>query len=242
MRKGLSCLTLDIRRYVSKSMYMFSDRLPCAVIFDMDGLIFDTERLYQKALLVLAQERGLHSITQDVLNQTVGLSWEGTQKLLDGLLSGLADTAELIDAWACRYEALAATSLELKVGVREILVSLMQRNIPRAVATGSYRKVALHHLAAHGLAHQFNVIVTKEDYRRGKPAPDPFLAAAEQLKVEPICCWALEDSLNGVCSSYDAGMHTIMIPDLVSPDIETRARCSMIAESLNEVVALLNKY
>lgn len=219
---------------------MFHDRLPCAVIFDMDGLIFDTERLYQKALLMLAKERGLHSITQDVLNQTVGLSWEGTRKLLDGLLSGLADTAELIDTWACRYEALAATSLELKVGVREILIKLIQRNIPRAVATGSYRKVALHHLAAHDLAHQFDVIVTKEDCHRGKPAPDPFLAAAERLKVRPTCCWALEDSSNGIRSAFDAGMHTIMIPDLVSPDIETRAKCSMIAESLNEVAELLN--
>lgn len=213
--------------------------LPKAVIFDMDGLIFDTEALYQKALVGLAQERGITSITQAVVDQTIGLSWSSTRQLLQRELPGHVDVDAFILAWTAQYDAMAQRDLALKPGVIELLNALEARGIPRAIATGSYRDVALRHLAEFGLQHRFHSIVTKEDCLNGKPAPEPFLTSAARLQVEPANCWALEDSPNGVRSAQEAGMQAIMIPDLVVPASDTEALCCHIGTSLMEVVRLI---
>lgn len=205
----------------------------------MGGLIFDTEALYQKALLGLADERKLPSITQAMVDQTVGLSWSSTRTLLALAPPGHVDVDELIAAWTDRYEALAQHELTLKPGVRELLAVLDSCGIARAVATGSYRDVALRHLSEFDLFGRFHSIVTKEDYVHGKPAPEPFLTSAERLQVDPSRCWALEDSRNGIRSAHDAGMVAIMIPDLIMPDAETLALCCHIGTSLNDVVRLI---
>jgi HAD superfamily hydrolase (TIGR01509 family) len=207
----------------------------------MDGLIFDTEALYQKALLGLAQERGITAITQPIIDQTIGLSWSSTRALLARILPGHVDVDAFIGAWTEHYDAMAARELSLKPGVAKLLDALEARGIARAVATGSHRDVAMRHLTDFALHHRFHTIVTKEDCINGKPDPEPFLTSAAYLRVEPASCWALEDSLNGIRSAHDAGMETIMIPDLVAPDVETRALCCHIAPSLNEVVALIEE-
>lgn len=212
---------------------------PLAVIFDMDGLIFDTEALYQRALLQLAQEQGLDTINISTIQATVGLSWAGTRKFLVNLLEDAADADELIENWMARYDTLAEQSLSLKPGVMELLAVLVERAIPRAIATGSYRAVALRHLNAHDLLGYFKAVITQEDCRNGKPAPDPFLVAATCLNVEPHDCWALEDSLNGVVSAHAAGMKTIMVPDLVPPNADVAGRCFHIASTLHDVLHLL---
>jgi HAD superfamily hydrolase (TIGR01509 family) len=213
--------------------------MPRAVIFDMDGLIFDTETLYQEALLQMAEELGIGAIDKAVVQATIGLSWEMTRDLLDRLLDGAFDPDELVVSWTTRYDALAEQRLALKPGVTELLMALERLSIPRAVATGSTRAVAHRHLDAHGLAGFFNAVITCEDCSRGKPAPDPFLLAARRLGVAPQSCWALEDSLNGVISAHDAGMMTIMVPDLVEPTEEARRRCLLVADSLFGVLDLL---
>lgn len=213
--------------------------LPKAVIFDMDGLIFDTEALYQKALLGLVQENGITSITQADVDQTIGLSWSSTRQLLQRELPGHVDVDAFIAAWTEHYDAMAQRDLLMKPGVLELLDALETRGIARAIATGSYRDVALRHLAEFGLQHRFHTIVTKEDCLNGKPAPEPFLTSAARLQVEAAHCWALEDSPNGVRSAHDAGMQAIMIPDLVRPDANTAALCCHIGTSLIEVVRLI---
>ena len=207
----------------------------------MDGLIFDTEALYQKALLGLAQELGITAITQAIVDQTIGLSWSSTRALFARKLPGHVDADAFIAAWTDHYDAMAARDLSLKSGVTELLDALETRGIPRAVATGSHRDVALRHLADFALHHRFHIIVTKEDCINGKPDPEPFLTSAAYLRVEPAYCWALEDSLNGIRSAHDAGMETIMIPDLVAPDVEAKALCCHIAVSLNEVACLIEE-
>jgi HAD superfamily hydrolase (TIGR01509 family) len=215
--------------------------LPEAVIFDMDGLIFDTEALYQKALLGLAEDTGIASITQATVDRTVGLSWDSTRALLSDALPSHMDIDAFIGAWTDRYETLVQHDLALKPGVMELLDALGARGISRAVATGSYRDVALRHLAEFDLHDMFDSIVAKEDCVNGKPAPEPFLTSAARLQVDPPNCWALEDSRNGIRSAHDAGMQTIMIPDLVAPDADTLAICCHIASSLNEVVRLIKE-
>ena len=215
--------------------------LPEAVIFDMDGLIFDTEALYQKALLALADERGFAAITQATVDKSVGLSWTSTRALLGLNLPSHVDVDAFIGDWTERYETLAQNELALKPGVMELLDLLEACGIARAVATGSYRDVALGHLAEFELPGRFHGIGAKEDCVHGKPAPEPFLTSAVRLQVNPSRCWALEDSPNGIRSAYDAGMEAIMIPDLLAPDADTLALCCHIGPSLNEVVRLIEE-
>lgn len=207
----------------------------------MDGLIFDTEALYQKALLGLADERGFNSINQATVDRTVGLAWSSTRALLALELPSHVDVNAFIETWTDRYDALALHELALKPGVTELLDVLEACGIARAVATGSYRDVALRHLAEFELLGRFHTIVAKEDYVHGKPAPEPFLTSAARLQVDPSRCWALEDSRNGIRSAFDAGMAAIMIPDLLTPDAETKALCCHIGSSLNEVVRLIEE-
>lgn len=218
---------------------LLSPSPPKAVIFDMDGLIFDTEALYQKALMRLVDERGVTSITQAVVDQTIGLSWSSTRQLLQNKLPRQIDVDAFILAWNEHYDAMARHDLVLKPGVIELLDALEARGIDRAVATGSYREVALRHLAEFGLQQRFHTVVAKEDCVNGKPAPEPYLTSVARLRVEAAHCWALEDSPNGVRSAHDAGLQTIMIPDLVRPDADTAALCCHIGSSLIEVVHLI---
>jgi beta-phosphoglucomutase-like phosphatase (HAD superfamily) len=96
-----------------------------------------------------------------------------------------------------------------------------------------------HHLAAHGLLDRFQAIVARGDYARGKPNPEPFLKAAERLGVEPALCLALEDSHNGVRAAANAGMMTIMVPDLLAATAEMERLCVCIARDLHDVRALI---
>lgn len=215
--------------------------LPSAVIFDMDGLKFDTEAIYQKALLSLAAERSIDSITQAKLDQTVGLSWAGTRALLQRLLPPSVELDEIIGAWSDRYLSMTETELALKPGVLELIEMLEVHGVCKAVATGSHQEVTTRHLAAYGLDLRFDAVIAREDCANGKPAPDPFLISADRLGVDPTQCWALEDSINGVRSAYEAGMQVIMVPDLVQPDQHTAAICNHIATSLHDVVDLIQE-
>jgi beta-phosphoglucomutase-like phosphatase (HAD superfamily) len=118
---------------------------------------------------------------------------------------------------------------------------------PRQSATSSgdcdiviapYRTVE-RHLTAHNLLDRFDQIVASGDYMAGKPAPDPFLTAAERLGIEPRLCLALEDSYNRVRSAFAAGMMTIMVPDLLEPTVEIRDLCVHVAQDLHEVRRLI---
>src|SRR5207237_9759056 len=104
-------------------------------------------------------------------------------------------------AWSEQFWLLAETRLTLKPGAIELLDALDELELPRAIATSSSHRTVQHHLDAHGLAGRFQVIVGRGDYAEGKPAPDPFLKAAERLGLEPSLCLALEDSHHGLRSS-----------------------------------------
>ena len=117
----------------------------------------------------------------------------------------------------------------------ELLATLDDLQIPRAIATSSAHHRVQDHLLSHNLGGRFHAIVGHGDYGASKPAPDPFLVAAERLGVEPKFCLALEDSHNGVRSANAAGMMTVMVPDLLEPTDEIRALCSFVAHDLHEV-------
>jgi HAD superfamily hydrolase (TIGR01509 family) len=213
-------------------------RQPSAVVFDMDGLLFDTEKLYQEAIMVAAAEVGCE-VTPASFLAMVGTPWHVTRnRLIDE--HGTAFPIEgLRAAWIRHFDAMLVDRLSLKPGVLELLEVLDGLKLPRAIATSSSHRTVQHHLAAHDLAARFHGIVAHGDYEAGKPAPDPFLKAAERLGVEPRFCLALEDSHNGVRSAAAAGMMTIMIPDLLEPTEEIRGLCTFVVGDLHEVRRLI---
>jgi HAD superfamily hydrolase (TIGR01509 family) len=211
---------------------------PNAVIFDMDGLLFDTEALYQEAIAAAATQRG-YDLGSGVFVRTIGLPRHHVRTLLLDHFGEAFAVDEFLSGWVEHFWRIAETRLPLKPGVLELLDLLDQLGLPRAIATSSEHATVQHHLTAHGLADRFHAVVGHGDYAAGKPAPDPFLKAAERLGADPRRCLALEDSHNGVRAAYVAGMITVMVPDLLPPTEEIRALCSIVARDLHEVRAVI---
>jgi beta-phosphoglucomutase-like phosphatase (HAD superfamily) len=207
---------------------------PSAVIFDMDGLLFDTESLRQEALLLAAAEGG-HEIVPDVVSHAVGLPWTRSRSLFLAHFGEAFPAEEFHESWVRHFWVIAETRLTLKPGALELLELLDRLRLPRAIATSSSHHTVERHLTAYNLASRFDVIVARGDYVSTKPAPDPFLKAAERLGVEPWLCLALEDSHSGVRSGASAGMMTVMVPDLLEPTDEIRGLCIFVARDLHQV-------
>jgi HAD superfamily hydrolase (TIGR01509 family) len=217
---------------------MILPRKAHAVIFDMDGLIFDTEPLYRDAIIAAAGDGG-HDVPLTFYLTTIGLSGEATRALFYERFGKGFDFDGFWITASKRFCELAASQLRLKAGVVELLDLLDDLRLPRAIATSSHREDVRHHLDAHGLVDRFQAVVAQGDYARGKPNPDPYLKAAERLGVEPALCLALEDSYNGVRAASNAGMMTIMVPDLLAATAEMEKLCVCIAQDLHQVCALI---
>jgi HAD superfamily hydrolase (TIGR01509 family) len=212
--------------------------MPVAVIFDMDGLIFDTEALYQEAFLA-ASTVGGHDLPTEVIQRTIGVPWAGSRVLLLEEMGSDFPVDQYFAQMIRHFELLAATQLRLKPGVVELLDFLDQLGMPRCIATSSAHSTVQSHLSAHGLADRFHAVIGHGDYVASKPAPDPFLTAAKRLGVDPALCLALEDSSNGVRSAFAAGMMTVMVPDLIPPTEEIRALCTLVVDDLHAVRLLV---
>lgn len=212
--------------------------MPLAVIFDMDGLIFDTEALYQEAFLVAASA-GRHDLPLDVIQSTIGVPWVQSRAIILAHMGSDFPIDQYFAQMNDHFELLATTQLALKPGVVELLDLLDQLDIPRCIATSSAHPTVQSHLTAHGLIDRFHGVIGYGDYAASKPSPDPFLAAAKHLNVEPALCLALEDSHNGVRSASAAGMMTFMIPDLLAPTPEIAAICMGVVCDLHAVHRLI---
>lgn len=213
-------------------------RLVKAVVFDMDGLLVDSETVYCEALTSQAAAMG-YELPLEVMKRMIGHTWAGSAQVLRDHFGRDFDTERLRDGSVERFYELARAEIALKTGVLELLDHLDEAGLPRAIATSSRPIDVAHHLSVHGLAHRFHAVIAQGSYARGKPHPDPYLKAAEALGVDPQDCLALEDSHNGVRAAAAAGMMTIMVPDMLDPTEEMRSLCVRIARDLHEVRDLL---
>jgi HAD superfamily hydrolase (TIGR01509 family) len=213
-------------------------RQPAAVIFDMDGLLFDTERLYGQAILTAAAEVGC-PMSHDIFLQLVGGSHEVNYAFLLAHYGQDYPLQALISTWGRHFRELAAAGLPLKPGAIELLDLLDDLRVPRAIATSSTHATVEANLLVHSLADRFHGVVARGDYASGKPAPDPFLKAAERLGVAPTLCLALEDSHNGVRSASAAGMMAVMVPDLIPATDEIQVLCTHVVADLHHVCLML---
>src|SRR5207248_10808831 len=149
-------------------------RRPAAIVFDMDGLLFDAEALCQEAAILAAAEGG-DDVSSGVFSQTPGLPWPQSRSVLLAHFGLSFPVEEFVATWVRHFEVIAATGLALKPGAIELLNTLDHLGLPRAIATSSARETVEHHLHFHDLVGRFHHIVGHGDYAVGKPAPDPFL-------------------------------------------------------------------
>jgi HAD superfamily hydrolase (TIGR01509 family) len=209
-----------------------------AVVFDMDGVLFDTETLYEQAAMAAALEMGFE-MTSAFFRSTIGSPWPVVRvRLIEHFGPDLA--IDELHAISRRiFRELIDNKPLLKPGVLELLDLLDGLRLPRAIATSSSRATVEHHLGTHKLSGRFHHIVAHGDYDRHKPDPDPYLKAAQGLAMSPSMCLALEDSHHGVRSASSAGMMTVMVPDLLPPTDEVRALCLHVVADLHEVRRLI---
>lgn len=201
-------------------------------IFDMDGLLFDTETVWQKMWHETARERGIE-LSDRFKYEITGTSGEYMLEIVKRHFC--TENAEEI-VKECRKKVHEETQrcVEMKTGVREILKYLKDSGFLIAVASSSSREQILHNLELGKIKNYFDAIVSGVELLHGKPAPDIFLKAAEQIKCRPEDCYVFEDAYNGVKAGYAAGCRTIMVPDLLEPTDEIRNMTVMVAKNLIE--------
>ncbi|MBZ7921104.1 HAD family phosphatase [Ensifer adhaerens] len=209
-------------------------RTPQAVVFDMDGLLFDTETLARDAMMRTAPDFG-YEMPVSLYLDMIGLPGDATRSVLRQHFGEAFDADKFWDRAAAHFEMLVATELRLKPGVTELVGLLEEMGLRFAIATSSRHDDVQRNLAIRALTDSFPTVVAYGDYVCGKPHPDPFVTAAKRLAVAPEFCLALEDSHNGVRSATSAGMMTVMVPDLLPPTEDVRAICVGIANSLHDV-------
>lgn len=191
-----------------------------AVIFDMDGVLIDTEKHYYETWQQAAQEAGFAFTGEHAL-----MLRSCDAKVAEKMMQEIFGTE--FDYYAIRErrrelvkERLEQHGLEKKPGIEDILLYLKEKGIKRAVATATPIELTRQHLTNIGVYDLFDEVVSAKQVAHGKPAPDVYLYACEQIGENPQNCIAVEDSPNGIRSAYAAGCIPVMIPDLTQPDEE----------------------
>jgi HAD superfamily hydrolase (TIGR01509 family) len=209
-----------------------------AVVFDMDGLLLDTEIVYRAAMIEAGSTFGI-SFTGEIYAAMVGKTNPESAVLLRGLYGEDFPVQAYFERVWSDVEDLLEAETKLKTGVIEILDYLDDIGLPRAIATSNGIASVEKYLGRFDLLHRFNAVVANADVQRHKPHPDPYLEAARRIGIDPMQCLALEDSHPGVRAAHAAGMMTVMVPDILDPNEEMQDKCIHIADSLHVVLDLL---
>lgn len=215
------------------------DQAVGGVIFDMDGLILDTEPIYRLAFQQAAADVG-YRIDDEFYSTLVGLNYEDTQTELLRTFGG-SFPLESFGAHCGGYwhAYVGEHGIPRKAGLSELLEELDELDTPRAVATCSSEADTWLSLRVAGLEERFDSVVTADQVEKGKPAPDIFLAAAAELHVPPALCLVLEDSDAGVLAATAAGMRVILVPDLKEPSPHSISLALDVVQSLHKARPLL---
>jgi HAD superfamily hydrolase (TIGR01509 family) len=205
-----------------------------AVVFDLDGVLIDSEHVWDEARRALAAERGGRWNDQ-ASREMMGMSSLEWSRYMHDVI-GLQESPEEISAEVVRrLQAIYREELPLLPGAVEA-VKRLAAQWPLAVASSSNRELIDLVLELSGLERHFRVTVSSEEVARGKPAPDVYLEAARRLGVEPGDCAAIEDSENGIRSAKAAGMRVLAIPNpQFPPAAEALAQADDVLESLDEL-------
>lgn len=215
-----------------------SGALVRAVIFDLDGLLVDSEPVQIAAWEDFLAEYG-HSLDPALLGQMFGLRLLDSARLVRDRLGLPLTVEEVMERRDALFFAALPGRLHPMPGARELVAALRARGVPLALATSGHRRYADVALAELGIEGAFDVEVTGEEVAAGKPAPDIYLAAAARLQLPPERCLALEDAPNGVAAAQAAGMHCLAVPNPMTAGLPGLDRADAVLTSLTEVLPWL---
>lgn len=206
------------------------------VIFDMDGVLFDTEKLCQDSWIAVAGERGLPGM-EEIFPRCIGLNANDSRQVVLGAYGqdfGYDDFRKRASEWFWEY--IENNGLPMKPGVNELLRWLKENGWTVGLASSTRGESVRKCLERAGIRDYFEEVVTGDMVEHSKPLPDIYLLACSRLGAEPAESYAIEDSPNGIRSAYAAGMHTLMVPDMIAPDEEMRQLSEKIFDSLGGVL------
>ena len=209
------------------------------VLFDMDGVVLDTETLYARFWREAAGALGYEMSYEQALGMRSLSKTAGQAQLESYFGKGVsraefrAKRIELMDAYINIH------GVDLKPGIRELLDALDKKGIMAAITTSSPLERVQRYLGPHDLLDRFAYLCSGADMARGKPEPDIYLHGAACLGLKPEECLAVEDSPAGVLSAYRAGCMTVMVPDLDQPDADTEKLLYAKADSLKDLIEII---
>ena len=210
-----------------------------AIIFDMDGVIFDSERLILNCWIKIAEKYGIEDIEQ-TCRSCIGINRKATEETFYRRYGTDFDYDKLRhEAADLFFASLKDGILPVKSGVRELLDFIAKNDIPAAIASSTRTDIVTRELTDAGLIKYFKKIVGGDMVKNSKPAPDIFLLAAEKLDTKPENCLVIEDSYNGIKAAAAAGMHCIMVPDLLPPNEEMFDTADAVLDTLFDVKTYL---
>ena len=209
------------------------------IIFDMDGVLYDTERLYQEswartALDLAGREEKTFPMAM------CGSSGVSGRRIIHEYFPEV-DVEEFMDHCYALYRDRIACDLPEKPGVREILEYLKETGTKIAIASGSPASVIRSNLTRSGVLAYFDAIVGGNEVADGKPAPDIFLKAAKKIGLAPEDCYVFEDGRNGLLGAKAAGCSPVMIVDLTKPDKELKEICTAIFDNLTSAQTAMER-
>jgi HAD superfamily hydrolase (TIGR01509 family) len=206
-----------------------------AIIFDMDGLMIDTETMAFDAWQTAARLENVE-ISRALCIDMIGLNQRDSEQLLADRLGPAFPLERVRDRFLSELDGrLESGRIDVKPGLHELLDYLDANRIPKAVATSSGSQEAGKKLLAIGVLHRFSVLATSDRVARGKPAPDLFLLAASELGIPPSHCTVLEDSEAGIRAAHAAGMRPVMVPDIKPASAAITGIAAKIFPTLREV-------
>ncbi len=183
-----------------------------ALIFDLDGTMIDSMGVWKEIDDIFLAQRG-YVVPPDLQQQIEGMSFLETAEYFKERFDLKESAQELMELWNQMAEEWYTTKLPLKPGLEEFLKEVGKSRLRFGIATSNARSLVEAVLAAHGLLEQFQTIQTADEIKKGKPAPDVYLAAAEKLGIQPEECLVFEDVIMGIRSGKNAGMEVCAVYD-----------------------------
>lgn len=212
-----------------------------AVVFDMDGVIFDSERAVMNCWIKLADKYGIEDIEKSCL-ACAGSTMERTREImLEAYGPDFPYDEFAKEASVMYHEKYDGGRLPMKTGVVELLAFLKHRGKKIALASSTRRQTVINQLRDADILDYFHVVICGDMVERSKPAPDIFLKACEELGVKPENAYAIEDSYNGIRAAYAGNLRPLMVPDLLPENDEMTELSDAILKNLTEVVEYLSQ-
>lgn len=208
-------------------------------IFDMDGLLFDTECIYQQTWQEIAREKGV-KLDGSFVKAISGTNGSHMCRVIERYYH-VPDGTAIMDECMGRIRRKLSVHVPVKKGMHEILDFFQKKGMRMAVASSSAVRQIESNLETAGIRGYFSAVVSGMEVSRGKPEPDIFLCAAERIGCAPDACFVFEDSENGIKAGYAAGCTTIMVPDLMAASSAILPYCGNICRDLLQAEQEISK-